>query len=82
MKQKKPKKKTPLRFLDIQGKTWENNALLFATHVILITLVALLLSRFMLSDLSGISAFSPVEKVADYSMSDKYNAVANRRAVR
>lgn len=82
MKQKKPKKKTPLRFLDIQGKTWENNALLFATHVILITLVALLLSRFMLSDLSGISAFSPVEKVADYSMSDMYNAVANRRAVR
>ncbi len=82
MKQKKPKKKIQLRFPDIQGKTWENNALLFTTHVILITLVALLLSRFMLSDLSGISAFSPVEKVADYSMSDMYNAVANRRAVR
>ena len=82
MKQKKTKKKIQLRFPDIQGKTWENNALLFSTHVILITLVALLLSRFMLSDLSGISAFSPVEKVADYSMSDMYNAVANRRAVR
>ena len=80
----KPKKKWNFhfRFPDIKGKTWENNAWLFAMHVVLITLLALGLSRFLLNDLSGISAFSPVEKVADYSMSDMYNAVANRRAVR
>lgn len=83
MKKKQDKKNTcHPRFPDIKGKTWESSAILFTTHVVLITLLALLMSRFMLNDLSGISAFSPIEKVADYSMSDMYNAVANRRAVK
>lgn len=50
-------------------------------HVIGITLLAILLTRFVIYDFSSLSAFTPLEKSTDFEMSDLYNAVEDNKAV-
>lgn len=45
-------------------------------HLICITLLSVLLSRFIIYDISSLSVFSPMEKASDFQMSDIYLSVA------
>lgn len=51
-----------------------------AFHVASITILAILLTRFVIYDFSSLSAFVPVEKATDFEMSDLYNAVEENKA--
>ena len=50
-------------------------------HVGGITVLAILLTRFVIYDFSSLSAFTPMEKNTDFEMSDLYNAVEDNKAV-
>ena len=45
-----------------------------------VTMLALVISRFIIYDISSISVFAPMEKSVDFEISDIYNSVAQRRA--
>ena len=49
-------------------------------HVVGITLLAILMTRFVIYDFSSLSAFMPLEKATDFEMSDLYNAVEENKA--
>jgi len=51
-------------------------------HVTGITILAILLTRFVIYDFSSLSAFMPLEKSSDFEMSDLYNAVEENKAMR
>ena len=51
-----------------------------AFHVAGITLLAILMTRFVIYDFSSLSAFMPMEKATDFEMSDLYNAVEENKA--
>lgn len=51
-----------------------------AFHVTGITLLAILMTRFVIYDFSSLSAFMPMEKATDFEMSDLYNAVEENKA--
>lgn len=51
-----------------------------AFHVAGITLLAILMTRFVIYDFSSLSAFMPIEKATDFEMSDLYNAVEENKA--
>ena len=50
-------------------------------HVGGITVLAILLTRFVIYDFSSLSAFTPMEKNTDFEMSDLYSAVEDNKAV-
>ena len=51
-----------------------------AFHVTGITLLAILMTRFVIYDFTELSAFMPMEKATDFEMSDLYNAVEENKA--
>ena len=51
-----------------------------AFHVTGITLLAILMTRFVIYDFSTLSAFMPMEKATDFEISDLYNAVEENKA--
>ena len=50
-------------------------------HIVCITLLALLMTRFIINDLSSLSLFAPIEKQMDFEISDVYNAVEESRPI-
>lgn len=64
--------KLPKLHLSDQARRW----LVLALHIVGITLLAVMLSRFVMYDISSLSVFSPMEKSNDFRMSDMYVSVA------
>lgn len=58
-------------------KSWK-----YGVRVLGITLLTFLLSHFLIYDISSISYFAPMEKASDFSVSDFYQLVANRKDIR
>lgn len=58
-------------------KSWK-----YGVRVIGITLLTFLLSHFLIYDISSISYFAPMEKASDFTVSDFYQLVANRKDIR
>lgn len=59
-----------------------NRKIRFAIHVTGITLLAFLLSHFLLYDIFSLSILSPLEQTNDFEMTDLYNSVLNQRAIK
>lgn len=55
---------------------------LFILRAALITLLAALLSKSIIYDISSASLFAPIEKATDFQLSDFYNTTADMRPVR
>ena len=63
-------------FLSPQKQTFLKNAF----HVTCITLLAILMTRFVIYDFSSLSVFMPMEKATDFEITDLYNAVEENKA--
>ena len=63
--------------LFLHKQCWLNLA-----HVAAIVLIALLLTRFTIYNISSLSIFAPMDKEVDFQMSDFYNLVADNKVVR
>ncbi len=50
-------------------------------HVVAITVIALLLTRFIIYDVVSLGVFAPLEKEMDFETSDIYNAVKENKSV-
>ena len=50
-------------------------------HIVGIVLLAMLLTRFTIYNISSLSIFAPLDKEIDFQMSDLYNAVADNKAI-
>ena len=50
-------------------------------HVAAITVIALLLTRFIIYDVVSLGVFAPLEKEMDFETSDIYNAVKENQSV-
>ena len=66
---------------NIDEKVWLNGILWMSMQALVITVLALSLS-FIMIDWLDVYTYMPSSKATDFQMSDMYNAVANRRAVR
>lgn len=50
-------------------------------YAVIVTLLSLLLSRFLIYDIFSASVFSSMEKSLDFEITDIYNAIAHKRAL-
>ena len=50
-------------------------------HVFGITILAILLARFVVYDLMSLSVFAPMEKATDFQMSDIYQSISESKAI-